>query len=218
MKDFDSVEEFVKHLECVGGAPYDLEKDPKGVVKWYYATRQFVENNPKNFDFKTENDFINFVDEMIATFKNYVENQGGWDLIHNEDGTPKSEAACQRLFLGIVRHYCVANNIDISPEVNIGRGPVDFKLSRGVEFRALIEMKLANNSKFWNGIKKQLPKYLEADDVKTGRFLIVAFNENDVERLNRVYGQIAEIASELKYEVTHEVVDAVWKPDSASKL
>ena len=145
LEDFESVEDFVKHLEAVGGAPYDLEKDPKGVVKWYYATRQFVADNPKEFHFATQADFVNFVDDLIATFKNYVENQGGWDLIHNDDGRPKSEAACQRLFLGIVRHYCKANNIDISPEVNIGRGPVDFKLSRGVEFRALIEMKLANN-------------------------------------------------------------------------
>ena len=155
---------------------------------------------------------------MIATFKNYVENQGGWDLIHNDDGTPKSEAACQRLFLGIVRHYCKANNIDISPEVNIGRGPVDFKLSRGVEFRALIEMKLANNTKFWNGLKKQLPKYLEAEEVKTGRFLIVAFNENDVERLNGIYQKIADVAAETNYEIEHKVVDAVWRPQSASKL
>jgi hypothetical protein len=218
LQDFDSVEEFVQHLEEVGGAPYDLEKDPKGLVKWYYATRQFVAENPRKFDFKTEEDFMVFVDEMIATFKNYVENQGGWDLIHNDDGKPKSEAACQRLFLGIVRHYCKANNIDISPEVNVGRGPVDFKLSRGVEFRALIEMKLANNSKFWGGLKKQLPKYLEADEVKAGRFLIVAFNESDVRRLNKIYEQIAEVASETGYGITHEVVDAVWKPPSASKL
>ena len=218
LQDFDSVEEFVKHLEAVGGAPYDLEKDPKGLVKWYYATRQFVADNPRTFDFKTEGDFLAFIDEMIATFKNYVENQGGWDLIHNDDGKPKSEAACQRLFLGIVRHYCKANNIDISPEVNVGRGPVDFKLSRGIEFRALIEMKLANNSKFWGGLKKQLPKYLEADEVKAGRFLIVDFNENDVLRLSKIYEQIAEVAVETGYSITHEVVDAVWKPPSASKL
>lgn len=218
LQDFDSVEDFVKHLEEVGGAPYDLEKDPKGVVKWYYATRQFVADNPKTFNFNTEQDFVAFVDEMIATFKNYVENQGGWDLIHNDDGKPKSEAACQRLFLGIVRHYCKANNIDISPEVNVGRGPVDFKLSRGIEFRALIEMKLANNSKFWGSLKKQLPKYLEADEIKTGRFLIVAFNENDVQRLNKIYGQIAEVAAKANYQITHKAVDAIWKPPSASTL
>ncbi|QRF67403.1 hypothetical protein [Ponticoccus alexandrii] len=218
LQDFESVEEYVKHLEEIGGAPYDLENDPKGVVKWYYATRQFVSENPKVFNFGTQAEFVNFIDEMIATFKNYVENQGGWDLVHNDDGTPKSEAACQRLFLGIVRHYCKANNIDISPEVNIGRGPVDFKLSRGVEFRALIEMKLANNTKFWSGLKKQLPKYLQAEEVKTGRFLIVAFNEKDVKRLNSIYQKIADVAAETSYETKHEVVDAVWRPVSASKL
>jgi hypothetical protein len=75
---------------------------------------------------------------MLDEFRNYIENNRGWSLLWNDNGIAKSEEAAQLLFLGIVKHYCRANNIDISPEVNIGRGPADFKISQGYEFRSLL--------------------------------------------------------------------------------
>lgn len=216
--DYQSVEEFVDFLERVGGAPYDLDADPKGLVKWYKKSRDFVDANPVDLAFKDERDFPDFVMKLVAIFKNFVENHGGWELIYNDDGKPKSESACQRLFLGIVRHYCLANNIDVSPEVNIGRGPVDFKLSRGSALTALIEMKLAKNSKFWSGLEKQLPKYLEAEEARLGHFLIVTFTAADVERLNTIYERVASVNARTGYEITHSLVEAVFRPPSASKL
>ncbi|WP_375263358.1 hypothetical protein [Palleronia sp.] len=218
LEQYGTVEDFVAAIERIGGAPYDIEKDPKGLIQWYYASRDFAAKNPVALSFADEKEFHSFIDNLISIFKNYVENQGGWELLFNDDGRPKSESACQRLFLGIVRQYCIANNIDLSAEVNIGRGPVDFKTSRGSKFCALIELKLANNSKFWSGLKKQLPKYLAAEEVKAGRFLIIAFNESDVMRLNSIYDRISVIAQETGYEITHEVVDAVFRPPSASNL
>jgi hypothetical protein len=218
LMDYQSVEDFVAFLERVGGAPYDLESDPRGLVKWYRKTREFVEANPIDLSFNGSDDFPEFVQALSAVFKNYVENQGGWELIHNDDGRPKSESACQRLFLGIVRHYCLANDIDISPEVNIGRGPVDFKLSRGSSMTALIEMKLAKNTKFWSGLEKQLPKYLEAEDVKHGHFLVIAFSESDVGRLNNIHERVAAMNAQTNFEITHSVVEAVFRPRSASIL
>ena len=76
---------------------------------------------------KTE--FVAFNQARLAEFRNYVENNAGWKLLWNDNGAPKSEEAAQLLFLGVIKHYRKANNIDISREVNIGRGPVDFKVS-----------------------------------------------------------------------------------------
>ncbi|WP_146010223.1 hypothetical protein [Acidimangrovimonas sediminis] len=216
--DYQSVEQFVAFLERIGGAPYDLDADPKGLVKWYHKTREFVRENPVKLAFTGQQDFPDFIMKLVAIFKNYVENQGGWELIHNDDGQPKSESACQRLFLGIVRHYCLANDIDVSPEVNIGRGPVDFKLSRGSSLTALIEMKLAKNTKFWSGLEKQLPKYLQAEEARIGHFLIVTFTDADVERLNDIYERVAAVNAKTGYEITHSLVEAVFRPPSASKL
>ncbi|QFT63784.1 hypothetical protein [Roseivivax sp. THAF30] len=218
LNDYGSVEDFVGFLERIGGTPYNLEKDPKGLIRWYYATKSFVARNPISLEFSDKKGFCEFIDRILLIFKNYVENQGGWELIYNDDGTAKSESACQRLFLGIVRHYCQANNIDLSPEVNIGRGPVDFKVSRGFEFRALIEVKLANNTRFWHGLESQLTKYLEAEEVSLGRFLIIAFNEKDIERLGDIYKRVNKVNLETQYEISHSLVEATFRPPSASKL
>lgn len=218
LKDYKSVEDFVEFLERVGGAPYDLDTDPKGLVKWYYASQQFVEQNPVELKVERPEDFPKFIDQLLETFKNYIENQGGWELIYNDNGTPKSESACQRLFLGIIRHYCLANNIDVSPEVNIGRGPVDFKFSRGTEFSALIEMKLAKNTKFWDGLEKQLPKYLESEGIDLGRFLIITFTEADINRLKGIYERVSKLNDKTGYKIEHNIVEAIYKPPSASKL
>ncbi|SON56529.1 hypothetical protein HDIA_2988 [Hartmannibacter diazotrophicus] len=218
LRDYESVEEYIRFLERIGGAPYDFDRDPKGLVKWYNESKNFVEKNPVNLSFNDSSDFPEFIDRLLSIFKNYVENHGGWELLHNDDGHSKSESACQRLFLGIVRHYCIANNIDVSPEVNIGRGPVDFKISQGSEFTALIEMKLAKNSKFWSGLKKQLPKYLEAEEIQIGRFLIIAFTDSDIQRLNDIYKEVSEINSKTGYQIKHCVVEAMYRPPSASRL
>ena len=38
-------------------------------------------------------------------------------------------------------------------------GPVDFKFSTGYSKRVLLEVKLAHNTKLWNGLQRQLPRY-----------------------------------------------------------
>ncbi len=47
---------------------------------------------------------------------------------------------------GTANFYCEINNLDISPESNTGRGPVDFKISRE-EDKTVIEIKLTSNNK-----------------------------------------------------------------------
>lgn len=218
LKDYSSVNEFINLIEEIGGDPYDFDGDPKGLVKWYRESRDFVRKHPVELSFSGAKDFPEFLDKLLDTFRNYVENQGGWELIYNDDGTPKSESACQRLFLGVVRHYCKANNIDVSPEVNIGRGPVDFKMSRGASMAALIEMKLAKNTKFWNGLEKQLPKYLEAEDIDLGHFLVIVFSRADCDKLRDIHERVVKVNSKTSYKITYSVVDAQFRPLSASKL
>ena len=78
----------------------------------------------------------------------------------------------QALFMQTVATHCRANNIDVSAEANIGRGPVDFKMAIGYSARVLVEAKLARNTKFWHGLHRQLPKYLEAERVSEGIFIV----------------------------------------------
>lgn len=57
----------------------------------------------------------------------------------------------QLLFLGLAQPYLRQFDVELDREVELGRGPVDFKASSGTTARLLIEVKKLHNGKFWNG-------------------------------------------------------------------
>lgn len=211
-------ENYILHKEDVGTEPYDFYNDPRGVIRWYAATDAWVRQNPLAINFTDEREFSAFLTAIIGEFRNFVENNGGWELLWNENETPKQEHASQLLFLGVVKHYCKANNVDITAEANIGRGPVDFKVSSGYACRALIELKLAKNTKFWQGLERQLPKYLQAEDIKDGRFVVIAFQEKDLVRISSIGAHVRALNALTPYQIVAEIVDAQRNPLSASRL
>jgi hypothetical protein len=115
--------------------------------------------------------------------------------------------------------YCKAHNIDLTRESNAGRGPVDFKFSRGWKRRALVEIKLANNTRYWDGLMKQTPQYMRSEGINCGYFLTVQFTDEDLsrDRVSRVEDAARKVSEDRGYEVTPIFVDARPKP-SASKL
>lgn len=198
--------------------PYNFQRDPKGLVNWYEATRQFCADNPLRLLIQSESDFYGAVDNMVDAFRHYVEDNRGWNLLWNENNTPRREEAAQDLFLGIIKQHCMANNIDVSREPDIGRGPVDFKVAQGYSTRALLEVKLAKNTKFWNGLEKQLPTYQRAEEVKIGYFVIIIYFDKDFKRLTSIQSRISQVQQRTGYSITPVVVDARRRPPSASKL
>lgn len=166
----------------------------------------------------SEGDFIKVIDGLVAAFKLSVEENRGWNLLWNEDSTHRKEEAAQDLFLQSARHYCEANNIDISREPDIGRGPVDFKTSQGYSLRALLEVKLAKNTRFWHGLEKQLPKYQDAETVKLGYFLVIIFSDDDLKKLDEIDDRVAKVNKKTGYKITAVSIDARQRPPSASKL
>ncbi len=209
---------YIQSTEKLPPSPYNFSQDYKGFVRWYNASRDYSKSNPISLEIKSIENFKGAIKIMIDEFGNYIENNKGWSLLWNDDGKPKTEEAAQNLFLGIVMHYCRANNIDISREANIGRGPVDFKVSNGFSLRALLELKLAKNTKFWNGLKKQLPKYLQAEKINIGYFVIIMFNDKDFKKLNDLQTKVEEVNKQTKYTIISVAIDASRSPISASKL
>lgn len=210
--------EFVRYVEATGAEPYDYEADQRGLIKWYDAAAEYCQLRPLRLNFTSASEFVSFNQSLLREFRNYVENNGGWALLWNDNGRPKSEEAAQLLFLGIVKHYCRANNVDIAPEANMGRGPVDFKVAQGYQFRALHELKLARNSKFWDGLMKQLPKYQEAEGVSIGYFIVIIESEKDLTRLTEIEAKVAEVRAATGYDVSSFTIDARRNPPSASRL
>lgn len=214
------VEEYKKYRAENGSKPYDIIEDPKGYYIWVIQTLKYVEENPYNFIIpKNNNDFDKFTIEVIEQFEQFIENNSGYKLLRDDKGhKPKREEASQLLFMGVVKNYCKANNIDLNREVNLGRGPVDFKFSSGYQNRALIEIKLAKNSKFWNGLEKQLMKYLEVEDIKKGYLLVVCYNNDDIKKVSGIQKVADEVGKKNNVDLNVYVIDASYDKPSASKL
>ena len=127
-------------------------------------------------------DFKDIVERIIIDFKKMVEIEG-YKLLHDDFGQPRDERICQTFFYVYLNKYCKTMGIDLTKEPETGRGPVDFRFSNGVEYVAHIELKKDANPKLEHGLKKQLPTYMEADEVNVGFILIFDFGERDIDSI-----------------------------------
>ena len=62
--------------------------------------------------------------DTINIFKHHVESGNLWEELWLGD-KPKKERAAQLIYYAIADCFCKANDIDISPEANMGGGPID---------------------------------------------------------------------------------------------
>ncbi len=126
----------------------------------------------------THDDLVELVAEVADRFQHFVEQQRGWRLLWNDDDSEKPEEAVKLLFLGLAQPYLRQFDVELDREVELGRGPVDFKASSGTTARLLIEVKKLHNGKFWNGLNHQLPSYMTSDDATHGWFIAVQYRSN----------------------------------------
>lgn len=213
----DVVQKYVSFKEARDASPYDLSKDPENYYRWYRVGKDLAQKSPLKVKSPTnEAELLAVVDKIVEQFKHYIEFQKGYELLW-ADGRPRGEESVQRLFMGIAWAYCKANNIDPSKEENLGSGPVDFKFSRGFNKRVIIEVKLAKNTKFWNGLTIQTPQYLKTEKIKEGVFLIISYSRKDLRRINGISEIVDKVNKENSARIRTIVVDAGIKP-SASKM
>lgn len=92
-----------------------------------------------------------------------------------------------------------ATDLDVSREVDDGRGPADFKVSKGAPDKTLVEFKLASNSKLERNLAKQVEIYKKASDAKKAIKVILYFTHAELER-------VTEILKRLKLDSREDVI------------
>jgi len=196
---------------------YDFSIDPAGEYVWLSTAREYVEKYPLSLaevPLKTIDDVQTVTKTICNRFKTLIEDNGLSKLLYNSNGTPKHESAAQLLFYGIADSYCNANDIDLTKEGNNGRGPVDFKLSRGASDKVIVETKLTSNSQLRHGIEIQLPIYMKQEKTKQAIYLII--DTGHPKALENFITFYNELDKEIKAKISYLVIDATTKL-SASK-
>ena len=109
--------------------------------------------------------------EILNLFKNWVEYNRGWEVILSA-GTQKREKIVQRVIHLSGIAYIQANNLSLSCEADEGRGPVDFKISRGQDI-TVIEVKLSSNGQYMHGYDTQVEEYAKAEQTDNMIYVLV---------------------------------------------
>ena len=166
---------------------------------------------------------LNSIDDQLTSFdasKKILENYQEWieyhrgSLIINNSDTKSAEKVVQRTIHACALMFCKEHNWDISPEEDGGRGPVDFKISRGND-KTVIEIKLTSNQQCVHGLSTQIEEYALAENTKNKIFVIVDTG-NHSERVQNVLEKRKELINAGK-ETAHIIVIDAKPKKSASQ-
>lgn len=170
------LKDLVAQYQAKAGSPYNFFQDLFGETLWLEAGVQMATEHPLELQATaplTAADVLPIVRRICEQFRRVVEDCGAWRNFWTEDGRLRHERFPQNLFFVVADSYCRANNLDLSPEPNSGRGPVDFKLSSGYSARVLVEVKWSNNRGLLHGFETQLLEYQKAEVTETAIYLVI---------------------------------------------
>jgi hypothetical protein len=217
MQNAASFQAFLDLLKIMEKEPYNLYKDPQGLVQWSHIARDMAAINKLELKDNTKLSRLERVEAVVVAiieqFTKLIEKDRMWRVFY-VDEQPRHERFAQLLFQALAKAYCAANGLDISPESDGGAGPVDFKFSDGDD-RVLVEIKLSSNSSVVSGYEKQLEAYMEAEDAALGHYVLIDVGKmgNKWNRLQGIAGAHPQFSKRKRI----HLIDGHFRP-SASNL
>lgn len=121
----------------------------------------------------------------------------------------KKEKSLQLLF----RIFWRNTDFDFNAEPNNGRGPLDFKVSKGASDKTIIEFKLASNSKLKQNLQNQVDVYKKANNTNKSITVLFFFNEKERNKLERVLREL-----QIKKQKNIVIIDCTKQKPSASNV
>lgn len=118
----------------------------------------------------------------IEFLKHVIEDQDGYRIFYVKGEPVERETDLQILF----KLVWEGSPSSVDSEVNNGRGPVDFKVSRGVSDKTLVEFKLASNSQLERNIENQVAVYERANRTTQSYKVILFFTSYEEAKVRRM--------------------------------
>ena len=143
--------------------------------------RALVSQHLQGTEFYTLGDSFSESMQRVQFLKDVIENKDGYRLFYLKGKPVKREEDLQIMY----RLTWFAALHDVNREVNNGRGPVDFKVSRGSADKTLVEFKLASNSKLKRNLEKQVGVYEAANNAKKSITVILHFSDAELQKVMR---------------------------------
>jgi hypothetical protein len=183
------IEWYIKYKEDRGGeAQASSDKKVTASEEFYiHGFGRLIDQLEKETGFyKCGIDTLEEARIRVQFLKQEIENNGAWRIFWYKGQPIQREDDTQILF----RLTWFASPSDFNSEVDNGRGPVDFKVSRGSKDKSLVEFKLAKNAKLKQGLEKQVRIYEDANRTEKSLKVIFYFTAVELGKVNRILKQL----------------------------
>jgi len=206
------IEWYIKYKEDTGGQAKAISNEKVAASEQFYITQfgKLISQLEEETDFyKRGIDTFQECKDRIIFLKSEIENNGAYRMFYHDGKPIQRESDLQIMY----RLTWFATPSDFNSEVNNGRGPVDFKVSRGSKDKTLVEFKLAKNSRLRQNLEKQVKIYEDANQTRNSLKVIFFFSDEEKKKVLR-------ILKELKLEDDDTIIQIDCRPDnkpSASK-
>lgn len=147
--------------------------------------------------------------KRIEFMKDVIENKDGYRLFYCKGEPIKREADLQIIY----RLTWFSSPFDVNREVNNGRGPVDYSISKGANNKTLVEFKLASNSKLKMNLENQVEIYEKASNTKQSIKVILYFDNSEYVKVNGILREL-----KLDNDSSIVLIDAGGDKPSASNV
>ncbi len=157
-------------------------------AEWFVdQVREFVATLVSGSEFyRLGGDTYEEARRRVMHLKHVIEDQDGYRIFYHGGKPVQREQDLQLLF----KFTWNATPSDLNSEVNNGRGPVDFTVSRGSRDKSLVEFKLASNSQLKRNLQNQVPVYEAASNARRSLKVICYFSASELERVQRILREL----------------------------
>ena len=124
--------------------------------------------------------------QRIEYLKDIIENKGGWKAFYADNQPIRREEDLHVFY----RLTWFGTPSDVSHEVNDGRGPADFKVSRGSRDKTIVEFKLASNTHLQRNLENQVEAYQRASDADVGYKVVFCFTDAELKKVQRIVEEL----------------------------
>lgn len=124
--------------------------------------------------------------DRVMYLKQVIEDNDGYRIFYIDGKPVKRESDLQIMF----KLTWYATDFSVDREVNNGRGPVDYKISRGSKDSTLVEFKLASNSKLKKNLENQVEIYKAANSTEKAIKVIMCFSDSEQAKVSRILKEL----------------------------
>lgn len=186
---------YIRHKEDTGDKAHELSAERVDEVFGIYVERvsYYSRMLAESTDFYASRDATYAeTHRRVQYLKDFIEHKGGHRLFWSQGKPMRREEDVQLLF----RLVWNGSPSDVSREVNDGRGPVDYKISRGSQQKTLVEFKLASNSHLKRNLEKQTDVYEKASDARKSIKVVVFFDRTQERKVKGILRELQMLNNE----------------------